>query len=379
MKSLSGKFVALTTGCLALFLVGCSGEVVGDSSQAYRNAPRLLLAEDYRFCKADSSPACQLGSTVAVNLAAHGGVLVWTESGPVTRFDTIGTPPVQFGKKGSGPGEYRNVVGVYEESDGRVVLYDMARPGRLVFAADGAPLATHRDAPDAARREMQPVRGGFALLRDPLTETGDSVQSEFQFLQDTIPARTVSTLRTLRVVQSRGFRAMPAFFANTLRWAMEPDLSVLTATGPKLLVTRHLRDGTSVNVVDVPGIGDLPVTAKQLKAERERRAPAQSLPPEIVKMLNAAIADAESRAPRILQFVAALTSLQDGAIMLKELEVQADSVRWTLFSHDGQPLGYIRLPDRADVVDGTRHRILLKTHDAMDVPIIAWYRIGNRR
>ena len=358
-----------------LLLAGCDGDTTTDPAAAYREAPRLMLVEEFRFCRDETAPGCQLGAHTSVNLASGGGVFIWSESGPVVRFDTTGAPSRQYGRVGEGPGEYQAVVGVHQEPDGRVVLTDFGRPRRLVFALDGTPLATHRDTPDLGRRDMRPDPRGFIVLSDPPGEAGDSVQSEFQLFRDTMPPVIVATIPLTRLRSSSGFMRMPDFFANTLRWAIESDSTAIAATGPTLLVTRHFHNGRSVRVVDVPPIGNRPVTPEQLEAERERRAPQGPVPPDLREALQRLNAEAEARAPEIHQFAGALRSLLDGTFVLQELEVQADSARWTLFSHDGEPLGQFRLAARAQVVSGTRERLLLVSPDDREVPIVAWYRV----
>ncbi len=168
---------------------------------------------------------------------------------------------------------------------------------------------------------------------------------------------------------------MPAYFANALRWAIESDSSAITATGPTLLVRRHFADGRQVAVVDVPAIGNRPVTPEQMDAERARRAPRADLPPQMRESLERANAAAEVGAASIHQFAGELRALQDGAFLLKEREVLADSARWTLFSGTGDVIGQFRLVSRADVAGGTRDRLLLVAPDERDVPIIAWHRV----
>jgi len=250
-----------------------------------------------------------------------------------------------------------------------------------VFAPDGMPLVTHTGAPDFGVREFALDRRGFAVLRDPPAEPGDSVQSAIQLISDTLPPRIVARVPLTRLRDAQGMSAMSAFFEDVPRWAVESDSTALVASGTTLEVTRHFQDGRAGDVVRSPELGNRPVSDTDLERERQRRRPAGSggsMPSGMRQALDRALADAEARAPAFHPFAAALRLLEDDTFVLRETLVDADSVRWTLFDRDGAILGQLRLDVRDRVVGGRRDRLLLITPDERDVPVVGWYRAKKR-
>lgn len=362
---------------LATTLVACGDTSGSDPAAAYRDAPALTLEEVYRFCADESIAACQLGDMSFANAATDGAALIWAVGGPIARFDTTGAPPVEYGRPGSGPGEYRRAVGVHQEPDGRVVVTDLSPPRRIVFAADGTPLATRVDVVEFGARWLHAEARGFAMLVDPPAEVGDSVQSEFRLLRDTLPPLVVATVPGVREASVQGLSPIPGFFADRLRWAVESDSTVLVATGPTLLVIRRSRGGAPDTVVNVPSVGNRAVTPADVSARldelRESRGP---IPAQMREPMEQADRTAAENAASLFQFAAELRMLGDGAFILKELETTADSARWTIFTNEGEPIGQLRLPVEATVAGGTRERLLLMMPDERDVPVVAWYRVA---
>jgi hypothetical protein len=193
-----------------------------------------------------------------------------------------------------------------------------------------------------------------------------------------VPATVVAHVPLVRVNNAMGMSQLLGYFEDHPRWAAESDSSVLVASEPTLSVHRYFRDGRADVVVAAPAPGNRPVTPTDIEAERERRAPTGSIPPQMRAPLMAAEADAEARAASVHPFATDLRVLADGTFLLRESEVQADSVRWTLFRPDGGVLGWIRLAERATVVGGSRDRLLLITPDADDVPVVAWFTVHAR-
>ena len=324
-----------------------------------------------------SIPECRLDESAFANPTPDGGVIVGMARGPVTRFDSTGARVATYGRPGGGPGEYRFVPAAHVERDGRVILHDFSQSRRLVFAADGAPLRTHSDPRGVGVREFAVDRRGFAVLSDPPATPGDSVRSEVLLLTDTLPPKLIALIPLTRLRDAQGMAPMSAFFEDVPRWAIETDTSALVAGGPTLLVRRHFRDGRATVVVHAPDLGNRPVTADDLARERARRAPRTPPPPQMEAALAKARADAEARAPSHHPFASRVRTLDDGTFVLREMQVAADSVRWTLFGPEGEILGQLRLPERSDVVAGSRRRLLLITTDERGVPVVGWFRVES--
>jgi hypothetical protein len=363
---------------LALTLAACEAGGPVNVADAYRSAPQLDLVETQRFCTDDRIAACQLGPSAFASVAPDGGVILGMPSGPVARFDSAGAFVAEYGRAGGGPGEYRFLRGAHVLPDGRVVLHDGVSR-RLLFAADGTPLATHSEDQGTGVRNASLEARGLAVLSDPPAEVGDSVRSEVRLLRDTLPAVVVARVPLTRLSNAMGMSPMIAFFEDRPRWAVESDSSALLTMGPVLSVRRYFPDGRGVDVVHAPDLGNRAVTPADIEAERARRgSPTGPIPPQMRQPLMAAMAEAEARAATVHPFAAELRALQDGAFLLRESEVRADSVRWTLFQPDGAILGQLRLPELAAVVGGRRDRLLIMMPDENDVPVVGWFDVRAR-
>lgn len=362
---------------VALALAACETAAPLDVAAAYRDAPRLELREARRYCGDERVAACQLGPSAFANATPDGGAIVGMPSGPVARFDSAGALVAEYGRKGGGPGEYRRLRGAHTLPDGRVVLHDGVSR-RLLFAADGTPIATLIGERDVGVRGMSLESRGLAVLSDPPAAVGDSVRSEVRLLRDTLPPVVVAHVPLVRLNNEMGMSQPRGFFEDRPLWAVDSDSSVLVASGPTLHVRRYLRDGQAVEVVHAPDLGNRKVTPADIEAERARTAPTGPVPPEMRAPLASMHADAEARAASVHPFATRIRALQDGAFVLRESEVRADSVRWTVFQPDGAVVGQLRLDERAEVIGGRRDRLLLMTPDANDVPVVAWFDVLAR-
>lgn len=369
----------LLSGVALVTLAACDTARRADVATAYRDAPRLELRETQRFCTDDVMTVCQLGPSAFANPTPDGGVILGVPAGPVARFDPAGTLIAEYGRQGGGPGEYRRLHGAYVLEDGSVVLQDRVSH-RLLFAADGTPIATHIEVLEdqgQGIRDLRLVSDGFAFLDDPPADVGDSVLSEVRLLRDTLPPVLVARVPLIRLNNAMGVSQPPAFFEDRPHWAVESDTSALVASGPTLSVRRYFGDGRAVDVVHSAEVGDREVTPADIRAERDRRMPKGDIPipPQMLQPMISSVDRAEAGAATVHPFAADLRVLQDGAFLLRESLVQADSVRWTLFQQDGVILGQFRLSKDTQVAGGRRDRLLLIMPGDYDVPVVGWFSV----
>jgi hypothetical protein len=357
-----------------LLVAACGSSDPSDTRQAYENAPQLSLVEEVRYCADEDLPECQLTDMVFATPAQQGGVIIGMPRGPFTRFDSTGGIVARYGRQGGGPGEYAFVQGVHVEPDGRVVLQDFGQSRRVVYAPDGTPLVTQRLDPDFGIRDLSFGPHGFAILRDPPAEVGDSVMSEVRVFRDTLPYTVAGRLSLVRAGNEMGMMRQSGFFQSMFPlWAIDSDSSILLADGPSLRIVRIFRDGRSETVVDAPSIGNRKVTSEDISAERAKREKAAASAPFPLdpRLLD----EQEESAASHHRFGDRLVALSDGVILLRENVFGADSGRWTMFHRTGEVIGRFLLPAEAYVRGGTRDRLLVQSRNDLGVPIIAWHRV----
>ena len=79
--------------------------------------------------------------------------------------------------------------------------------------------------------------------------------------------------------------------------------------------------------------------------------------------------------PLYLPPVTALSVGQDGSIWLRREEIAADSTLWNVLGAQGQVEGAVYLPRGDSVIAARRDVLATVTHDELDVPSVAIYRL----
>jgi hypothetical protein len=183
----------------------------------------MQLVEDIRIGSPSTSGQPILGSVEAVAEDSSGGLYVFDSKGPVLMYyDSTGRLVRTIGRKGSGPGEYREIVdGMAVRKDGRLILRDSYN-GRLTLydpngvASDHWPLGSQLSAP----RSLTVDTADHTYLRILWQEPEPGAAWEFGLLHLNQEGRFVDSLRVPSVPGERQFKRGP--FQPSKLWAFSP-------------------------------------------------------------------------------------------------------------------------------------------------------------
>lgn len=171
--------LAFAATSAAIGVTGCSdsdsdrgvaapaGESIAAGVPTIRNgvhdpgSPAFTVFRDLRVGAQDGESTFGRISDVAPR--RDGGMwVVDAQSRQVSGFDRTGTLVVRFGGEGDGPGEFRNVSGVFETTAGRVAIGSPFPPTLHWFGADGSYLESIRFT-DSFDSDGNPLAPRFAV------------------------------------------------------------------------------------------------------------------------------------------------------------------------------------------------------------------------
>ncbi len=276
-----------------------------------------LPAED-RWLDADFEEVFRIGSLMGEEWEQFGDVqrVAFDGAGRLYVFDdqaerifvvgTDGTLIREIGRKGEGPGEFRNAADVVALEDGRVVVADMGHRAYHIFDAGGDFERMVRIGGDPTYTVIgthMPLRGADGLVTsteggtmaisvrsvagaepaerpDPTTRPIERVDlSGEEIVKDTIaegwlPASADPTSGVTRSAGGASFRlgglSGPPEFSPDLHWDVLPDWTVAFSDSSTYAVSIAAA-GTGVLRILTRPIPPEPVTDRLIRAERDRR------------------------------------------------------------------------------------------------------------
>jgi len=111
-----------------------SGSVWGDTAR---------LVEEVRIGALDGPEETTFGSVDQVVPRRDGGVDVFdSQAFALRRYDSTGAFVKQIGRRGQGPGEYEQIIGMRALSDGRLAAYDGRNTRITTYSPNGDPATT---------------------------------------------------------------------------------------------------------------------------------------------------------------------------------------------------------------------------------------------
>lgn len=377
----SGLAWLVTLGAVGVLLAACGGDMAGEAGPSYDTMPRLALVPGAAFCAGADDEGCQFTDIVSGAVGPDGRVALASMQ-QLSQFDSTGHFVRMIGRVGGGPGEYRTIAGLSYDRAGTLLLYDLGSRRLVSFDSAGSPRGSSRAELPSGAQELAFAGGRlvFAVLPGAAS-IGDSVETRFLTLDDTGGATVVLGRAPARAITTGDgtMRPITAPFSPAPRWGIGAG-GLFFTEGGALRITRA--DGATPRVVVDMAVDAPPVTAADRDSVREvalRSGPGGPMLPGMEAALRRDLeqALASSEGVTTHPMVRSLVSLSGGTLWAREAVTAApDSIRWNGFDSEGRPLGYILLPARARILAGDRDRMLVVTHDAMDVPRVRWYDVG---
>jgi 6-bladed beta-propeller len=276
-------------------------------------------------------------------------------------FDATGRFVRPLGRRGDGPGEFRNVGGITVLPGDSLVTFDASLRRLSVWHPDAGfvrsiPL-TGESAEDSWPADAWLWRDGLVVVLQLSITPKDSVAPGAGVRRWPMRARL-----SLRDTSGQALRTSPWF---------DGMYTGLYATGDGDLrwpAQRELLTGTEVDEVRSEARA---LAATRMKPERLRDAFAMNFAPEIL--------------PKERPAIGRVIVAPDGQLWVERFEatrlgarLQKPGDRWTILTPDGAPVARLTLPTlgRLEAVRGTRVAIVLR--DSLDVQTVALYELRRQ-
>lgn len=304
-KGLSGMaFAIVAAGSLKVFAASAQQTVELPGEDRWLDAS---FEEMFRVGSLVGEEWEQFGDVQRVGFDGAGQLYVFDDQ--VERIFVVGTDGAlirEIGRKGEGPGEFRNAVDVVALEDGRVVVADMGHRAYQIFDADGdfermvrfggdptfTVIGTHiaRRGADGLVTSAEGRRVAISVGRvagaerterpDPTTRPIERVDlSGEEIVKDTIaegwlPANADPTSGVTRSPGGASFSvggsSGPREFSPDLYWDVLPDGTVAFSDSSTYAV-RIVAAGAGVVRILTRPFPPQPVTDRFVRAERDRR------------------------------------------------------------------------------------------------------------
>jgi len=336
------------------------------------------------------------GRVADVAPRGEGGMWVLdAQSKQISGFDRSGALAVRFGGEGDGPGEFRNVSGVFETADGRVAIGSPFPPILHWFGADGSYLVSRRltesFGPDGVPLPPRfaawsvtrsgrifadlfavPRPGADPILRHEVVAFAGTAPADFH--RDTIIRWGVSAAPT---APNAPLPIVPV--APT--WTTGPEDLLWWAPGSPYEIKAFDSTGEPVRAItlDRPAI---PVTPEVREAIADGMRRSAGSAPGGIRLVENALSRAEW--PQALPHVARIwVSEPDGTVFAAPYSALSFDPRagmtLDVFDADGSYTGTLRLPPRFSPRRFANGGVYGVETDELDVNYAVRYRIEQER
>lgn len=342
----------------------------------------IRLTELVRVGQAEG-PDGHLFSTIAGGVLLGDGsfVVADRDASEVRRFSDAGALLSRHGREGEGPGEYEYIRAMGRCSDSGFTVFDLDwtqnRYTEEASFLDTEPLRLE-DGSSPYQLACSPG-GRFAATNWDFSSIGtDGIFTAAARLRTLRPDGTREYDLGERVGSDRfgtaGRGSGPHPFGRTTRVAFDGE-DLIVADGSFFGYERWSPAGRLEEIVrlDVPApnldaLVDAHVDLSVAQAtevgggEVQERTRALRESGELLRGLETA---ARQRDLRVL----------GGRVLVQEQAADPAAARWFLFGEDGSPLGWLRLPGAATLLDMNDTRMLVTEVGAMDVPQVVLYEV----
>ena len=355
-----------------------AGSVWGDSVQ---------LVEELRIGQLDDDDdAYTFGQVREMAVSSDGTIYVYDGAVRALRaYDSTGRYLRTIGAEGAGPGEYREIVGLVVDRNGRLLLRD-PRLGRvMVYSATGEPVSSWPMpsglyTSDALRADTT----GHVYARIRTGEVEPGRPWPMGFVRLAADGRVVDTLPAPTWAEAR---ASTAVYDPVVKWTWHPHGYFVAAFGARYAVDLR-RPAGPVLRIERAAQPQIPVPAGE-------RAELDSIFAALRRQQPAGGGEAPTPVPAVKPFIRELATGADGRIWVRPhlpsvertdpvdttLPVEQRPRRWTeptawdVFDPDGTYLGRVPLPPRTTLYAMRGENAWGTVRDENDVPYLVRWRI----
>lgn len=343
------------------------GVIRGNPDQEFGRIRDAILLEGDRVLIAD-------GQAQELSLFSLDGDLLWG-----------------FGRKGEGPGEFRNLgkvgalggdsVGIWDGGNARVTVANVRSeairdfplrlntngvPGSVDFLPGGSLLASFPIRARGAASSPTPILHRDSVLLIHLNPSGDRLATLGTFLSGewmgSIEARGTS-IRSMQVT---------APFSRSTVWAASRH-EFYVGTNQTFEIKVFRRDGSLKRVIRVPTL-NLPLTEAEVASQKsiliEQRGGSPGARSKVTDLFQAV--DLPETRPAFSELIIDKT----GLLWVGEYcPVNEDRVLWYVFGDSGVLLGTVTLPAGSVVHEVGEDYILLQPMHVVDLPFVRLHRL----
>lgn len=354
--------------------------VVRESVAAYAAAPALTLERVRAWCEDPEAAGCDVRLFAAAQLLPDGGVIASDFEPPIRRFGADGTRRPDIARRGSGPGELRNVMAMRLLGTDSVLLF-ANNEMRLVRAAlDGGGGTSETVMPPITVEDMGFIGTQLAAWTAGRVERAgaEATGALMDVFADTTRNRVRFTYRlpSRHEVGSGEFVRPPTPLTAMPRTALGAagDAAYTNAATYTVHVVPAVGGRYALTVDRVPrrvtrAERDSVVRTVRDRASRLARDP----------RLKGAAAHAEEglrQLPTTHAAITALVVLRDGSIWVRSMpDAGASRVRWDAFTREGTRIGQLSLRLQEQLLDGEASSLLIGRIDDAGVPSLTLYRV----
>jgi hypothetical protein len=354
--------------------------IVRESAAAYAAAPTLSLQRVRSWCEDPNAAGCDVRFFASAQLLPDGGVVASDLEPPVRRFSASGARLPDIARRGSGPGELRNVIAMRLLGADSVLLFGNMEMRLVRAALDGRGGRSETIVPPLTVQDM-----GFlgtqlvAWTAGRVASAGEEATGALrEVFADTTRNRTRFTfvLPSQHEVGSGEFVRPITPLAPVTRTAVGAggDAAYTSAANYTVHVVPAAGRPWTLRVDRAPRA----VTrAERDSVQRTVRDRAQRLARD--PRLKGAAAQAEEGLRRLPTRHAAITGLvvlRDGSCWVRTMpDAEASRVRWDGFTRDGARIGQLALQLQEQLLDGDATSLLIGRIDDAGVPSLTLYRV----
>jgi len=389
--------LASLAGCL--LLTGCDGGVTQSERFVTRDSAGVTIAEsfapawgDERRWSIDPEPFVTIGSEAgdaAYQLHRVAGVVRMQDgrivvanggSNELRLYSPDGTHLGSVGRSGSGPGEFRGVMGIYRLPGDSLLVYDILLDRRSLFTPDGDFVRVIETAVAADMRHyIQAVLPDGSMITASPAESFRHLSLPSGFLRhsfhwmrrrlDLVPLDSLGVFYSDEFLNVRGsnFAAyLPAPFLHRT-FSSVRDTDIILGESDSYELRSLAFDGSLLRIIRKEH------AARPLRSEDVEQVRNDD-DPEVRQGLR------EIEFPRSYPAYTMVRADTDGNIWVREYPDSPDAPveEWTVFSAEGEWLGGVELPKTVAVIEIGRDYVLASVRDDLDIESVRMYRLRRQ-